>query len=174
MDGETLRQLGFEKGSSVSKRQEMQRFIRFFKDETGEREVDMHKVAEFAAQKGWPLPKPTSAIDLLAKQFTDAARDEIKYDATTDKPYRVYHAVPVAGPQSSLFVYVDIDEAPRPVMLKSLVNRREQMVSDGVQLTFDMEHWNRVNSDKEPIALPMDLTFDIEWRKNAEDDDAAD
>ena len=56
-------------------------------------------------------------------------------------------------------------------MLKSTVNRREQMVSDGVQLTFDLEHWNSINPSEEPIALPMDLTPDIEWRKNAEDDD---
>jgi hypothetical protein len=55
-------------------------------------------------------------------------------------------------------------------MLKSAVNRREQMVSDGYNLTLDLDHWNRVNSDKEAIALPMDLTLDIEIRKAAEDD----
>jgi hypothetical protein len=70
-----------------------------------------------------------------------------------------------------LFVYVDINEAKRSVMLKSVVNRREQMISDGLQLTFDMEHWNRINPTEEPIALPMDLTLDIEWRRNAPDDE---
>src|SRR3990172_9378694 len=101
----------------MSKRQEMQRLIRAYKDETGKREVDMHQVAIYAHKKGWPLPKPPSALDLLTKQFTQAAGDEIKYDAKTGKPYRVYHAVPVNNGQLSLFVYVDIDEAPRPVML---------------------------------------------------------
>jgi hypothetical protein len=152
----------------------MQRFIRHYKSETGEHELDMHKVAEFAAKMGWRLPTPPSAIDLLAKQFTEAARDEINYDSKTGKPYRVYHAIPVKnGQQLSLFVYIDIDEAPRNSMLKSLVNRREQMVSDGLQLTFDMEHWNRINPKEEPIELPMDLTLDIEWRKNAPGDDKA-
>ena len=33
---------------TMSKRQERQRFIRYYKDETGEREIDMHKVAEYA------------------------------------------------------------------------------------------------------------------------------
>lgn len=155
----------------MSKRQEMQRLIRHYKDDTGEHELDMHKVAEFAAEKGWPLPVPASPLDLLAKQFTEAARDETKYDAKTGRPYRVYHAIPVRSGQLSLFVYVDIDEAPRHSMLKSLVNRREQMVSDGVQLTFDMDHWNNVNPAEEPIALPMDLTLDIEWRKNTDDDE---
>ena len=60
---------------------------------------------------------------------------------------------------------VDIDEASRNAMWKSLVNRREQMVSDGVQLTF-------VNPTEEPINLPMDLTPDIEWRKDTPNDDS--
>ncbi|SNB83686.1 hypothetical protein SAMN06265338_1291 [Rhodoblastus acidophilus] len=60
-------------------------------------------------------------------------------------------------------------------MLKSAVTRREQMVGDGLQLTLDLMHWNSINPDKPPIELPMDLTFDIELRLSApdEDDDAA-
>ena len=34
-----------------------------------------------------------------------------------------------------------------------------------------LDHWNSVNPEKEPIALPMDLTLDIEIRKASEDDD---
>ena len=45
------------------------------------------------------------------------------------------------------------------------------MVDDGFQLTLDLDHWNRVHPDEEPIDLPMDLTLDIEWRKNTPDDD---
>jgi hypothetical protein len=154
----------------VSARQERQRFIRRYKDETGEREIDMRKVAEFAKRVGWKMPIPPSDIDLLAKQFTDAAQEERKYDAKTGRPYRVYHALPVAG-QLSLFHYVDIDEATRKQMHMSSVNRREQMVSDGLNLILDLDHWNSVNTDEEPISLPMDLTLDIEIRKAADDDD---
>ena len=155
----------------MSMRKERQRFIRYYKDQTGEREVDMHKVAEFAKSKGWNMPVPPSDIELLAKQFTDAAREETNYDSKTGKPYRVYHAIPAGGGQLNLFVYIDINDATRKQMLISCVNRREQMVSDGVQLTFDMDHWNSINLDEEPIDLPMDLTLDIEWRKNTPDDD---
>ena len=56
-------------------------------------------------------------------------------------------------------------------MLKSVVNRREQMISDGVQLTLDLSYWNGVHKDEEPIELPMDLSPDIEWRLNTPDDD---
>jgi hypothetical protein len=130
----------------------------------------MHKVAAFAKAKGYKMPQPPSDIDLLAKQFAEDAQAEKKVDDLTGRPYRVYHAIP-AGGQLNLFVYVDIDEATRNQMLKSAVQRREQMVSDGLNLTNDLDHWNRVNEDQAPITLPMDLTLDIEIRKAAADGD---
>ena len=38
------------------------------------------------------------------------------------------------------------------------------MVSDGYNLTLDLDHWNRANPDEKPISLPMD----IEIRKAAD------
>ena len=159
----------------MSKRQERQRFIRHYKDVTGEHEIDMHKVAELAKSLGWKMPTPPSDVDLLARQFADDAQAERKYDGKTGKPYRVYHALPVVSGQLSLFVYIDIDEATRPQMLKTAVTRREQMVSDGYNLTLDLDHWNSVNPNEEPIALPMDIGFDIELRKaiDTTDEEAA-
>lgn len=157
-----------------TKRQLMQRIIRQYKDETGETEVDMHKVAKFAAGKGWRLPKPPEPLDILAREFAQAAREEIRYDQTTGKPYRANHAiVQTLGPGQQLSLWIDIDEAPRPRMLKSLVQRREQMVGDGLQLTLDADHWNSIHPSEEPISLPMDFTDDIQWRKNAPDENAA-
>jgi hypothetical protein len=153
----------------MSKRQERQRFIRHYKDVTGATEIDMHEVALFAKRMGWTMPKPPSEVDLLAKLFADDAQAERRYDQKTGKPYRVYHALPASG-QLNLFFYVDIDEANRNQMWKSSVNRREQMVSDGYNLSLDLDHWNSVNPDKEPIRLPMDLTLDIDIRRAAEED----
>jgi hypothetical protein len=59
----------------MSKRREMQRLIRAYKDETSEHELDMHKVAKWAAGKGWPLPIPPDPLDILTRQFTEAARE---------------------------------------------------------------------------------------------------
>ncbi len=154
----------------MSRNQKMQRFIRHYQDATGEREIDMRKVANFAKSMGWDMPKPKSEIDLLAKQFADAARVETEYDSETGHPYRVYHAVPVSG-QLNLFHYVNIEDATRNQMLKSCVNRREQMVSEGLQLSFDMEHWSKLNPEVDPIDLPMDLSLDVEIRKASYDDD---
>ena len=158
----------------MSKRQERQRFIRYYQEQTGAAEIDMHEVARFAKRKGWNMPTPPSDVDMLAKLFADDAQAEREYDQKTGRPYRVYHALPASGgTQLNLFVYVNIDQATRGQMLKSAVNRREQMVSDGYQLTLDLEHWNRVNADKEPISLPMDLTMDIAIRTAAEDGDTS-
>lgn len=152
-----------------TKFQRMQKFIRYYKDQTGNKEIDMHEVARFAATKGWPLPIPADPVDLLAKEFSKAARDEIRHDKKTGRPYRANHAYSY-GP--TLFtVWIDIDEAPRKPMLKSLINRREQMVGDGLQLTLDADHWNSIHPKEEPIQMPMDFTDDVEWRKNSLDAD---
>ncbi|MGO4402194.1 hypothetical protein [Achromobacter sp. PAB15] len=154
-----------------NKSTEMQRFIRHYKEATGEKEVDMHKVAEFAAQTGWPLPKPRTALDRLAEQFSQAARQETRRDPKTGRPYRANHALQQWHGKTQLTLWIDIDEAPRGPMLKSLINRREQMVGDGLQLTLDADHWNSIHTDEEPIAIPLDFTDDVAWRKNAPDED---
>ena len=151
------------------KKQEMQRIIRLYKTQTGETAVDMHRVAEFAQGLGWPIPTPVDPLDRLATQFSQAAREEFKHDTTTGRPYRVNHAIPHprSDRRGQFYLWVDIDEAPRGQMLKSLISRRQQMVGDALQLDLDGEHWNNVNPDETPIQIPLDFTYDVEWAKNA-------
>ncbi len=154
----------------ATKHQEMQRLIRHYKDVTKKTEINMHEVAQFAVGKGWPLPRPIAALDRLAKEFSEAAREEIRHDKKTGKPYRANHALTSEYGAKQLTLWVDIDEAPRKPMLKSLVQRREQMVGDGLQLTLDAMHWNSIHPNEEPIKLPLDLTDDVDWRLNAPDE----
>lgn len=133
----------------------------------------MHEVVKYAVKLGWKLPKPKDPLDMLAQNFTRAARQEMRYDKETGRPYRANHALPVTQGDTQLHLWIDIDEAKRKPMQKSCVNRREQMVGDGLQLTLDVDHWNSINKDEEPIVMPMDFTDDIEWRKNAPDEDVA-
>lgn len=146
---------------TTSKHVEMQRIIRLYKSETGETDVDMHKVADYAVQKGWPLPTPANPFERLAADFTQAAREETKVDKESGQPYRVNHAYMIG--QTTL--WIDIDEAKREPMHKSLINRREQMVGDGLQLTLDVDHWNSIHPDEESIKIPLDFTDDVQWRK---------
>ncbi len=151
-----------------SKHHEMQAVIRQYRDQTGETDVDMEKVVRFAVQKfNWPLPKPADPYELLAREFAKAAREEIKYDEITGKPYRVNHVFQARPGERRLWMDIDSAKTTRPKMLKSVSMRREQIVGDGLLLSYDVDHWNSVNPDEEPIQLELDFTDDIAWRKNA-------
>lgn len=157
----------------MSKVAERQRFIRYWKDETGETEVDMRKVAELAMGRGWLAPPPVDPIDRLAKLFKEAARQDVRHDRATGRPYRGYHAVPRQAPDGQLtFSYIDIDDPnTKPESFrKSAVMRREQMVDDGVQLSLDLDHWNSQRAEEHHVHLPFDLQPDIDWRRATLDD----
>jgi len=157
----------------ATRHQELQKIFRKYKEETGEREVDTHKVAEYARKLGWPMPKPPNPIDLLSKEISTALREEFRTDRKTGKPYRANHAYQLSLFGEKVTRWIDIDEAPRLPMQKSVVNRREQVVGDLVQLSLDVDHWNGINPKEEPIVVATDLTDDVQWRKNAPDEDAA-
>jgi|SRR5665213_1636945 len=160
----------------MSKMLERQRFIRYYREQTGESEIDMHKVADLALKMGWSLPTPVDPKDLLARQFADAARQEIRKDKVSKRPYRAWHAVPAetkaAGQQLS-FWWVDIDDPNTTTnnFRKSAVRRREQMIDDGVQLSLDLDHWNSMHAaEADQVNLPWDLTLDVEIRRASFDD----
>lgn len=155
----------------ATKNQERQRVIRYYKEATGKTEVNMKDVVQFAITKmGWPVPAPISPIDRMAKEFSQAAREEIRHDKKTGKAYRANHVISTMQGEEQFHLWIDIDEAPRKSIHKSLIARREQMVGDGLQLTLDADHWNNIHPEEEPIHIPMDFTEDIEERKNAPDE----
>lgn len=157
----------------AKKSQEMQSIIKRYKEATGQGSVDMHDVAKYAVSMGWPLPKPKTALERLAEQFSGAAREEIRRDEITGKPYRANLAVTTWQGNQQTTLWTDIDEAPRNIAHRSFQQRREQMVGDAVQLTFDVLHWNRVNEAEEPIKMEMDFNDDVQWRINSPDEKAA-
>lgn len=169
MVGAMLPLLDF-KGVNMTKAQQMQAIIKKYREETGKDSVDMHDVAKYAAGMGWPLPKPKTALERLTEQFSSAAREEIRRDEVTGKPYRVNLAVTTWQGNVQMTLWTDIDVAPRPIAHRSFQQRREQMIGDAVQLTFDVMHWNRINEQDNPIEMPMDFTDDVQWRLNAPDD----
>ncbi len=151
----------------MAKNQEIQKLLRYYKQETCIKEVDMKVFAAWAISRGYPEPKPVSAVDRLAKDFAAAAREETREDHETGESYRVNHMYVVERGGEQLHLWVDIDEAPRAPMQMSLRMRREQIVGDVTQLSFDAEHWSRVNPDEEPIDVEKDFALDVEIRRNA-------
>ena len=154
----------------TTRRHELQRIIRLYKQETGENQVEMRKVAEYATKRlHMQLPKPQDPLEILASRFSQAAREEIRHDKNTGRPYRANHAIP-AGQG---YLWIDIDEAPRSAIQRSLILRRGQIVDDALQLSFDTDHWNAMHPSEEPIVVPLDFTEDVEERKHASDEEAA-
>lgn len=148
----------------MSRRKDMLGIIGWYREVTGKTEIDMHDVARFATSKGWEQPEPIDPIDRLARAFSRAAREQTKKDPVTGRPVRVNHAV-INGQQT---LWYDIDTAPRRAMHKALTQRREQVIGDVVQLTFDAEYWSASHPTEAPIEIQADFTPDVEWRKNAE------
>ena len=105
--------------------------------------------------KRW-LPRPTDIISQCAEELARAAREEYRTDPY-GRRYRALHAV--RSKQGSL--WADIDTAPRKHMEKAFAQRRKQIVGDCHQLKVDVDHYNRVEPNKEPIQLILDFTDDV-------------
>jgi hypothetical protein len=152
----------------MTKNEQLQAMIQFFKTETGNKTVDMEEVADWAIRRGATLPRPKSARDLLVAQLSDAARAEYRQDPKTGLSYRVNHALRSTRKDGRQYtLWVDIEDATRPQMLWSLSNRRQQMVGDAVHLKIDEMIWNNHHPDNAPIQLVMDFTDDVEERLNS-------
>lgn len=158
----------------MSKKDDRLKFIRYWKETTGNTEVDMVEVAKLALKMGWDAPQPLTQEEALAKQFKAASRQDIRHDRKTGRPYRGYHAVPSSSSQGQgHFSFIDIDDPnTRPDRFrKACVMRREQSVDDLVQLRLDQNHWNDSRSEDQQVEeLPGDLEFDIELRLASMDD----
>lgn len=153
----------------MSQIKDKQKVIRYYKEQTGVTDVDMKEVAKWAVEKGFlKLPKPRDPYDILKERLSEAARIETRYDKNTGMPYRANHAYVVVQGGEQFTLWADIDEptTTRKKMHMSAVMRRNQMVSDGVQLTLDLDHWNSIHPEEDPIKMVMDFTEDIEERIN--------
>jgi len=148
-----------------------QNFYRYYKEQTGTTEVDLHELVRFAEKNGWPLPIPPDPRDLLAKQFADALREEIRYDGETKRPYKPNHAIKKRrGDGRQMSLWIDVEEASRDQMVKALKTYRDQMVGEAFIGTNTADHWNRINPDQQKLDFVKDFTEDVLERQNAPDE----
>lgn len=156
-----------------TKLQQRQAIIRRYREETGAQSVDMHEVAKYAIKLGMKPPTPKTPEALLAEKLSAAAREESAIDEVTGRPYRVNFAVTTWSGKDQLTLWHTLDEAPRYMAHKGLMQRREQMVGDALSLADDALRWNRIHPDDDPIQIPLDFEFDVLLRRNAPPDDEA-
>lgn len=153
----------------TTKIEQMQRFIRYHREQIG-RDATSHEIALAAQKAGWTMPVPKDPLEILAKEFARVAREEIRHDEETGEPYRANVAYTQGQGAKQLTFWGDIDKVGRKKMHNNYILRREQMVGDGLQLTLDLKHWNRINPHEEAIQAELDFTDDVQWRLNAPKD----
>lgn len=154
----------------MASKKQLQKIIALYRIKTGETELDPKKMAEFAVKNGIELPIPKNPLEMLAREISVAAREELRRDEKTRRPYRAYHSLPIEHADGQVsFVFVDIEDATRAQMHRSLTKRREQMVGDAVHLVYDADRWNSQHPDLEPIQMALDFGPDVEWRKATDD-----
>src|SRR6185437_5206185 len=103
--------------------QKRQQFIRYYREQTGATEINMRDVAVFARDNGWKMPVPQDPLDMLAKQFSEAAGEETREDNHTKQVYKANLAITDRqkdGSQMTFWVDVDDDEVPRHRIAKGL------------------------------------------------------
>ena len=163
----------------ASREQIIQRMARIYREEQGSADIDLPSFADYLIRNGVRPPTTPTERELMAKAAKRALKQDIRRDEVTGRPYHGWQAVPQgkdARTGQLSFTYIDADEAPREPMKKALLLKVSMMIDDGVQVTFDAEHWNRVNSKEDPIVVDelLDLRDQVQWRVAARDDDGID
>ena len=143
----------------MSKERERWQWIELYRNKTGEKEIDMLDVAKFALANGMEPPEIRTVEEIVAQQLSVAARMHTKTDPVTGEPYRVNHHIPSSGSQRGLWMNID-DPPTSAKMWVSASKRREHVVGELVQITRDLDHWNRICPDQTPLQIPLDFTFD--------------
>lgn len=147
-----------------------------YREEVSKEPVELREVAAWALSKRLWAPRPVDLQTSLASDLADSLR-EVK---RIDKAGREYRAnIPVRSKTENglpLFVWGDIDDAPRAHVEKGLQQERRSIASDCYALAMKVEHYNEAHPDEEPIQVVFDFEQDVEEEKIARglgDDDAS-
>jgi len=123
------------------------------------------EAVEWAVAEGILELRSVDPSDALAGEMAQALREEYGTDSK-GRRYRVNHAVRVtkAGVQYTFWAIMGF--APHDHMEKAFTQRREQVVSDCVQLKIDVDVYNDLNEGKQPqIQLILDFSDDVAERE---------
>ncbi len=121
------------------------------------------------------MPKPKDPIDILAKEFAVAEREEMLFDEVLGESYNANICYQIPTGDKPQTYWVDTDKADRKKIEKNKTLRRDQVVGDLLQIKINLMHWNRINPNEEPVQIELDFAPDVEWKLNTpkEDDRAA-
>lgn len=101
--------------------------------------------------------------DVLAGEMASALREEYRTD-TKGRRYRVNHAVRVTKDGVQFTFWAVMGFAPHDHMERAFTQRREQIVSDCVQLRTDVDVYNDTSGNP-PVQLILDFSEDVAERQ---------
>lgn len=120
------------------------------------------QVAEWAVAQGLSAPHAQAdPMDQLAEECSRALRDEYQADGR-GRRYRVNHAVRRESAGSQMTFWADIRTAAREHMMAAFAQRRKQVVGDCHQLKVDVDCFNDMRSNEQPIQMVLDFTRDVQ------------
>jgi len=150
----------------MSQAEYMQQLWRTYEAEHAHAPASAREVVEWAVCEGnLALPR-IDPLDVLSGQMASALREEYATDGNGNR-YRVNHAVRVTknGVQTTFWGIMGF--APPNHMRTAFTQRREQIISDCVQLQIDVEVYNAINSGNPPVQLILDFHEDVAERRAA-------
>jgi len=138
---------------------EKQKIINDYREATGVEEIDMRAVALWAQVNGrMPPPKQVDPVKLFAHELSEAAREEY-YTDPQGREARKKHCYVVVEPNGQRrWQWVDIEDAKREPMHKSLHARRDQSLGDVKQTDIDRRSWD--DNNKHGGFIEMSFNFD--------------
>jgi ferric-dicitrate binding protein FerR (iron transport regulator) len=168
---------------STNYQAQLQEFIHAYKETVGDAPVTLREVAAWAIREGRWRPPTVSAIDLLAQELGQAAREDYMTDSQGRRVRRLHarkmEVTLPTGEMKQVTFWDDITTALPEHMHMAFQQRRRLILSDCHQLKMDVdsynENWNRgeqlllsyaFEEDLEELAMPTDYP-------GAEDDEAA-
>jgi hypothetical protein len=151
----------------------LQRIWRAYEDAGNPTPATSREVARWAIDNHlWEPPRAYDPIDQCAEDLARAWREEYRVD-DKGRRYRAKHAVRVTKGGAQFAFWADMDTAPAAHVHKAIAQRRQQIVGDCYQLKVDVDHFNDIRGDAEPIQLILDFTIDVEELQGLEDIPAA-
>lgn len=149
-----------------TKTDQLQRAWRLFEARSGHLPASAREATVWAVQEGLIDLPDVDPYDVLADEMARALREEYATDSR-GRRYRVNHAVRITRRGVQYTMWAIMQAAPREHMHKAFFQRREQVVGDLVQLATDVDVYNDMHRDAEPIQLVLDFKADVDERRAA-------
>ncbi len=132
------------------------------------RPASARQAVEWAVRDGLLTPPEVDPLEVLAAQMAHALREEYQTDAQ-GRRYRVNHALRITKAGVQYTLWANLCHAPYAHMVRAFAQRREQIVSDCVQLKTDADVYNEIaRGANEPIQIVLDFRADVAERQSVQ------